>query len=126
MISEAREKELSDLGFIALCDCEDTEHAAFFANQSIQKPRVYDDEVATVNARMSAMLQYILCASRFAHYLKGIARDQIGLFSDPGKFQRQLHSWVQQYVAKDPGASPSIRRRRRPCRMQGACAGLRT
>jgi type VI secretion system protein ImpC len=111
MIGEAREKELSDLGFIALCDCEDTPYAAFFGNQSIQKPKVYDDQLATTNARMSSMLQYILCASRFAHYLKAIARDQVGRFRTPGALQSQLHSWVQQYVASDPSASASMRAR---------------
>ncbi len=78
IISEARDKELSDLGFITLCDCEDSEYSAFFANQSLQKPKVYHDEVATTNARISSMLQYVLCASRFAHYLKAIGRDKIG------------------------------------------------
>lgn len=109
MIGEYREKELSDLGFIALCDCEDTEYAAFFANPSIQKPKVYNDSVATANARISAMLQYVLCASRFAHYLNVIARDKVGRFTEAGALQKQLHSWIQQFVAVDPGASPATR-----------------
>jgi type VI secretion system protein ImpD len=109
MIGEYREKELSDLGFIALCDCEDTPYAAFFANPSIQKPKVYDDPLATANARISAMLQYVLCASRFAHYLNVIARDKVGRFTEAKALERQLHSWIQQFVAVDPGASPATR-----------------
>ena len=63
LIGKAREKELADLGFMVLCDCEDTPYAAFFANPSIQKPKEYlNDTPASTNARMSAMLQYILCA----------------------------------------------------------------
>ena len=109
IISEARDKELSDLGFITLCDCEDTEYSAFFANQSIQKPKVYHDEVATTNARISSMLQYVLCASRFAHYLKVIGRDKIGQAPNRGQLESLLHNWVQQYVAVDPGTSAATR-----------------
>jgi type VI secretion system ImpC/EvpB family protein len=111
MISEDHEKELGDLGFIPLCDCEDTEYSAFYSTQSLQRPKTYDDETASINARMSAMLQYILCASRFAHYLKVIARDQVGGVSDAKRFQSQLHSWIHQFVAKNPGASPAERAR---------------
>jgi type VI secretion system ImpC/EvpB family protein len=110
-IGEAREKELSDLGFVALCDCEDTPYAAFFANQSLQKPKVYDDELATTNARLSAMLQYILCASRFAHYVKIMARDMTGSITDPKTLQSRLHTWIHQFVAQDPGNSAELRAR---------------
>jgi len=111
IVDERREKELNDLGFLALCDCEDTDFCAFFATQSLQKPKAYDDELATVNAQMSAMLQYIFCASRFAHYLKVIAREMIGSYSQASRLQSQLHSWLHQYVAQDPGATARIRAR---------------
>jgi type VI secretion system ImpC/EvpB family protein len=111
IISEARDKELSDLGFITLCDCEDTEYSAFFANQSIQKPKVYHDEAATTNARISSMLQYVLCASRFAHYLKVIGREKIGQIPNRGQLETMLQNWIQQYVAVDPGASAATRAR---------------
>ena len=116
IVSEARDKELGDLGFIALCDCEDTEYSAFFANQSVQKPKAYNrNQAATTNAQMSSMLQYVLCASRFAHYLKAIGREKIGGSANTGQLAFSLHNWVQQYVAADPGASP-IERAKRPLR----------
>ncbi len=112
IIGEAGDKELSDLGFITLCDCEDTEFSAFFANQSMQKPKTYHDEEAATNARISSMLQYVLCASRFAHYVKVIGRDKVGQTADPRKLETLLHNWIHQYVASDPGArrprGPSI------------------
>ncbi len=111
MIGEEREKELSDLGFLPLSDCEDTGFSVFRSTQSLQKPREYDDEAAAVNAQMSAMLQYTLCASRFAHYLKVIARSKVGSIGDAQRFQAYLHSWLQQYVAAAPGASASVRAR---------------
>src|SRR5262249_10692791 len=73
IISDAQEKELGDLGFIPLCYCQDTELAAFYGNQSLQKPAKYDEPAATVNATLSAMVQYMLCVSRIAHYVKVIA-----------------------------------------------------
>ena len=57
------------------------------------------------------MLQYIFCASRFAHYLKVIARSRVGLFGDSQRFQAYLHTWLQQYVARDPGATANTRAR---------------
>jgi type VI secretion system ImpC/EvpB family protein len=105
MLSDQQEKELSELGFIPLCHCHDTEFSVFYANQTVQKPRVYDDAAATTNARISAMLQYMLCTSRFAHYLKVLARDKVGSFLEAKAFQAFLHSWLQQYVAPAAGAS---------------------
>jgi type VI secretion system ImpC/EvpB family protein len=109
IISEVRDMELSDLGFITLCDCEDTEYSAFFANQSLQKPKAYHDQAASTNARISSMLQYVLCASRFAHYVKVIGRDKVGQTPERQKLQSVLHNWVHQYVANDPGTSAAAR-----------------
>lgn len=110
-IGEFQERELSSLGFLVLSDCEDTEYSAFYATQSFQRPARYNEELATVNAQMSAMLQYIFCASRFAHYVKVIARGMVGSFSEAPRLQSYLHSWLQRYVAKDPGASIQTRAR---------------
>ncbi|MBV9125073.1 MAG: type VI secretion system contractile sheath large subunit, partial [Planctomycetes bacterium] len=81
-ITDRQEKELADLGLIPLSYCPDTEISAFFSNQSIQQARKYDDPVATANARLSVMLQYMLCVARFTHYLKVMARDKVGSFTD--------------------------------------------
>lgn len=104
IVTDAQEKELGLLGFMPLCHCQDTELAAFYGNQSVQQPQEYDKASATVNARMSAMLQYILCASRFAHYLKVIARDRIGSFATPGEFQHFLRGWLMNYTTANDKA----------------------
>jgi type VI secretion system ImpC/EvpB family protein len=98
MLTEYQEKELADLGFMPLCHCPGTDLTAFFSNQSVQKPKVYDREAGTVNARLSAMLQYVLCVSRFAHYLKVMARDKVGEFSDPGGCETHLQRWLHNYT----------------------------
>jgi type VI secretion system ImpC/EvpB family protein len=111
MITDDQEKELSELGFIPLCHAKDTEFSVFYSNQSLQRPEKMSDIWATTNARMSAMMQYMLCASRFAHYVKVIARDKIGTFVDAKAFQSFLHSWLQQYVAPGSGTSPEQKAR---------------
>ncbi len=109
IITDAREPELSALGFIPLCHCRDTEYSAFYTNQSVQKPKRYDDPAATANAGISAMLQYILCISQFSHYVKVISRDKIGTFSEAEECEDYLYRWLQKYVTADADASPEVR-----------------
>lgn len=105
MISEYREKELDDLGFISLCHCRDTAWSAFYSNPSIQWPKQYDSDVATVNARLTAMLQYTLCVSRFAHYLKRIGRSKTGSITHAEELENFLSNWLQQYTTSRDTAS---------------------
>jgi type VI secretion system ImpC/EvpB family protein len=98
LVTDAQEKELGELGFIPLCHRPGTDVAAFFGNQSIQKPRKYDETLATINARLSAMLQYMLCVARFAHYLKVLARDKLGSFLGPSECEAFLTRWLLKYV----------------------------
>jgi type VI secretion system ImpC/EvpB family protein len=109
VLTDSQEKELGELGFIPLCHCVDTEYAAFYGNQSIQRPARYDDPKATANARLSAMLQYILCVSRFAHYLKVIGRDKVGSMLGPEDCESQLQRWLQSYVTASDSAGPEVK-----------------
>lgn len=104
-ITDRREKELSDLGFIPLVHCKNTDYAAFFGAQSAQKPKKYDSDSANANAVLSAQLQYIMATSRVAHYLKAMMRDKIGSFASAGNVQDFLNKWIAQYVLLDDGAS---------------------
>ena len=97
-ITDRREKELSDLGFIALCHCKGTDYAAFFGGQTTQKPKKYNLDSANANAALSARLPYILAASRFAHYLKVIMRDKIGSFLTAANVEEYLNTWLANYV----------------------------
>jgi type VI secretion system ImpC/EvpB family protein len=97
-LTDLVEKDLSEFGFIPLCHCPDTELAAFYSNPSLQRPQVYDEVAATMNARLSAMLQYMLCVGRFAHYLKVLARDKIGSIGEPRELEELLHRWLLKYV----------------------------
>jgi type VI secretion system protein ImpC len=105
-ITDRREKELADLGFIPLVHCKNTDYAAFFSVQSAQKPKLYDDDKANANARLSTQLPYIMAVSRFAHYLKAMMRDKIGSFMSKSDAEIFLNRWITQYVTPDDNASP--------------------
>ncbi len=103
-VSERQEMELSGLGFVPLSHCHDTPFSAFFANQSAQRAKRYDRPAATINAQLSAMLQYILCVSRFSHYIKVIGRDRVGALGTPGEVQSMLSRWLQRYITANENA----------------------
>jgi len=108
-ITDRREKELADLGFIPLVHCKDTDYAAFFSTQTTNKPKKYDTDSANANARLSSQLQYILAVSRFAHYMKSIMRDKIGSFMTRKNAEDFLNRWISNYVLLDDTASQDMK-----------------
>jgi type VI secretion system protein ImpC len=110
-VTDRREKELADLGFVPLVHCKDTDYAAFFSVQSAQKPKVYDTDSANANARLSCQLPYIMATSRFAHYLKAMMRDKIGSFMSRADAEIFLNRWITRYVIPDDTASPQMKAR---------------
>jgi len=111
-ITDRREKELADLGFVPLVHCKDTDYAAFFSVQSCQKPKLYDTDSANANARLSTQLPYIMACSRFAHYLKAMMRDKIGSFMSREEAEVFLNRWITRYVTPDDSASPAAKAER--------------
>jgi type VI secretion system protein ImpC len=103
-ITDRREKELADLGFIPLCHHKHSDKAVFFSTQSCQKPKDYYNTDAKANARLSTQLQYILAISRFAHFLKVMMREKIGSFTAQSKLQTDLNDWIKNYVLLDDNA----------------------
>jgi type VI secretion system protein ImpC len=108
-ITDRREKELADQGFIPLVHSKGNDFAAFFSVQSCQKPKLYDKDAANANARLSTQLPYIFAVSRFAHYLKAMMRDKLGSFMSRADCERFLNQWIQNYVTPDDTASPTVK-----------------
>lgn len=104
-ITDRREKELNDLGFLSLVHCKGTDKAAFFGGHSVNKPKVYNTDSANANARLSAMLPYVLAASRFAHYFKVMMRDKIGSFMTAEQVELFLQTWMADYILLNDNAS---------------------
>ncbi|MGO9813769.1 MAG: type VI secretion system contractile sheath large subunit [Isosphaeraceae bacterium] len=101
-ISDRREFELSNLGFLPLLHSKGNDFAVFMGAQSCQKPKTYFDAAANANAELSTKFNLILNTSRFAHYLKVMARDKIGSFMEVGQCGVWLNSWINQYVVANP------------------------
>ena len=97
-ITDRREAELSKLGMLPLLHYKNQDYAVFFGGQTTQKPKKYDRPAATENAAISARLPYIMATSRFAHFLKVMARDKIGSFMEADDCQTWLNRWIQNYV----------------------------
>jgi type VI secretion system protein ImpC len=110
-LTDRREKELNDLGFVALVHCKDTDYAAFFGGQTTNKPKAYDSPQANANARISSILPYILAASRFAHYLKSIMRDKVGSFMSAEDVQNFLNQWIGNYILGKDNAGQELKAR---------------
>ncbi|HJV73815.1 MAG TPA: type VI secretion system contractile sheath large subunit [Noviherbaspirillum sp.] len=108
-ITDRREKELSDLGFIPLVHCKNTDYAAFFGAQSTQRAKKYNTDAANSNAVLSAQLQYIFASCRIAHYLKSMMRDKIGSFAAASNVEQFLNNWLAQYVVMDDSASQEVK-----------------
>jgi type VI secretion system protein ImpC len=113
-ISDRREAELSAAGFIALIHRKNTDKATFIGAQTVHQPAKYDNPAATANANLSARLPYIFASCRFAHYLKCIVRDWVGGNREGPQLERDLTSWIMQYVDGQPESSSEETKARKP------------
>jgi type VI secretion system protein ImpC len=104
-ITDRREKELADCGFMPLSHWKNTDFAVFVGAQSLQKPATYDDPDATANANLAARLPYLFATCRFAHYLKCMVRDKIGGFTTKNDLETWLNRWIGNFVTSNPAAS---------------------
>ena len=113
-ISDRRESELANLGFMPLVHRKNTDLAAFIGAQSLNKPAEYYDADASANAKLAARLPYLFACCRFAHYLKCIVRDKVGSFKEREDMERWLNEWIMNYVDGDPANSTQETKARKP------------
>jgi type VI secretion system protein ImpC len=111
-ISDRREFELSNLGFLPLVHRKGTNYAVFMGAQSCQKPKTYFEADANSNAQLSAKFNLILVTSRFAHYLKVMARDRIGSFMELSDCSIWLNRWIANYCVNPAGTGEQIKAER--------------
>lgn len=109
IITDRREKELDDLGFLTLVYKKGTDSATFFGSKTVHKLTEYDNDLANANAQLSVQLPYVMAVSRFAHYLKVIMRDKIGSFATQGEINAYLNRWISRYVTSDDNANTYIK-----------------
>ena len=99
-VSEGLEREANEAGLIFLRRVKDTPDLAIYNMPSLQRPRgAYASEIARVNEQLGAMLNYMLCVSRFAHYIKVIGREWIGSFASADECQSRLQRWLNAFTS---------------------------
>jgi type VI secretion system protein ImpC len=116
MLTERREYELSEEGFIGLTFRKDSDNACFFSANSCQKAKYFgqseEGRDAELNFRLGTQLPYLFITCRLAHYIKVLQREQIGSWKERSDLESELNKWIGQYVADQDVISPAIRGRR--------------
>lgn len=110
-LTDKKQKALEDLGFMSLSPCHFTRSASFLSAPSLHSPPAGNDTVGEANARLSSMLQYVMCVSRFAHYVKVMARDRVGAYTTVQDLERYLDSWLREYTIGNSDAGPELKAR---------------
>lgn len=108
LISETRELEFANLGFIPLSYYKNSDYACFFSANSVQKPAEYTSPDATANSRINARLPYIFLVSRISHYLKILQRENIGASKPRPELEKELNAWIQTLVTKMKDPEPEL------------------
>ncbi len=116
MLSERREFELAEQGFIGLTMRKGSDNAAFFSGNSVQKPKNFgnseEGKAAELNYKLGTQLPYNFVVSRLAHYMKVIQRENIGTWKERSELEAELNTWIRQYVSDQENPGPEVRSRR--------------
>ncbi len=119
LITDRREYELAEEGFITLTMRKGSDNACFFSANSVQKPKTFpktpEGKTAETNYKLGTQLPYLFVISRLAHYIKVIQREQLGSWKERSDLERELNTWIRQYVA-DQENPPAEVRSHRPLR----------
>jgi len=116
LVTDRRELELSDEGFIPLTMRKGSDNACFFSANSCQKPKYFGQDKAgreaETNYRLGTQFPYMFIITRLAHYIKVIQRENLGSTKERVDLERELQTWIRQYVADQDNASAAVRARR--------------
>jgi type VI secretion system protein ImpC len=119
LITDRKEFEISEEGFIPLTMRKDSDNAAFFSANSTQLPKMFpktkEGQEAQTNYKLGTQLPYMFIINRLAHYIKVLQREQIGSWKERQDLERELNVWIKQYIA-DQENPPADVRSRRPLR----------
>jgi len=116
LISDRREYELSEQGFIPLTMRKGSNNAAFFAANSAQMPKIFanteEGKNAELNYKLGTQLPYLFAITRMSHYIKVLQREHIGSWRERADLERELNRWIKQYIADQENPSAEIRSQR--------------
>lgn len=113
LITDRREYELAEEGFITLTMRKGSDNACFFSANSVQKPKTFpktpEGKAAETNYKLGTQLPYLFVISRLAHYIKVIQREQLGSWKERSDLERELNTWIRQYVADQENPPAEVR-----------------
>jgi type VI secretion system protein ImpC len=113
LISERREFELAENGFIPLTMRKDGGDAVFFSANSCQAAKDFPDtpegNAAKLNYRLGTQFPYLFIVTRLAHYIKVLQRENIGSWKERADIERELNDWISQYVVDMADPGPGVR-----------------
>ncbi|MGO4332506.1 type VI secretion system contractile sheath large subunit [Cupriavidus sp. 2TAF22] len=116
LVSDRKEFELAEEGFIPLTMRKDSDNAAFFSANSVQKPKLFaktpEGLAAQTNYKLGTQLPYMFIINRLAHYIKVLQREQIGAWKERQDLEREINNWLKQYIADQESPSADVRSRR--------------
>lgn len=116
LVSDRREYELAEEGFIALTMRKGSDNAAFFSASSAQKTKSFgmseEGKDAEFNYKLGTQLPYLMIINRLAHYLKVLQREQLGSWKERTDLEEELNKWIRQYIADQENPSADVRGRR--------------
>jgi type VI secretion system protein ImpC len=102
LLTERREFELAEEGFIGLTMRKGSDNACFFSANSAQKPKTFgqskEGKTAEANYKLGTRLPYLFIVNRMAHYLKVLQREEIGSTKSRVDLEKELNQWIGQYV----------------------------
>ncbi len=116
LLTERREYELSEEGFIGLTfrKCATTRPSSRPTRR--RGPKIFgsspEGKEAETNYRLGTQLPYMFIITRLAHYIKVLQREQIGSWKERSDLERELNNWISQYVADMDDPAPAVRSRR--------------
>ncbi len=120
LITEKREFELANLGFIPMSIHKNPHEAVFFSANSVlrakQFPSTQEGAAEQISFKLSTQFPYMMLINRLAHYIKVLQRENTGLWRERHDLSRELNGWINQYVtAMD--TPDAVTRSKRPLRM---------
>jgi type VI secretion system protein ImpC len=119
LLTERREFELAEEGFIGLTMRKGTDNACFFSANSCQKAKLFgktkEGKEAEANYRLGLQLPYLFMVNRIAHYLKVLQREEIGSTKTRVELEQDLNTWISQFVM-EMDVAPAGAFARRPLR----------
>ncbi len=114
LLSERKESELIEAGFIPLTMYRENTFAAFYSANSvhtIEKDNLLKKQTV-IDSLLAAQLPYTFIICRLAHYIKVIQRDNIGSSKTRQQLENELNQWLVQYVSDMDNPVPEVKAQR--------------